>query len=359
MSVSPTAEPSVATDGADNLQERLDSLPRVRLGVLPTPLQEAPRLAELAGVGQLFVKRDDLTGLGMGGNKVRTLEYTVADALGDGADLLVGSAYVHSNHCRQLAAAGARLGIDVRLILRRQAGAPLAWQGNLLLDELFGAEIEFVDAPDVVALLAIANERIQRLRATGRRPSLLTLGPRSKLLGAVAAMRTLLEIRDQVGAEAEARTRIYVTSGGPTYAGLIAAARIVGYGGSIHGISNQSSTVEHQADAIGLLARIETLLGLSIPDRPPAMDIDDRFLGEGYGIPSEEGLEAIRIAARLDGLILDPIYTGKGMAGLLGHAVEGRFRSDDLVVFHHTGGVPAVFTYAEHLHFLAPEASLS
>lgn len=357
--MSPTGEPSVATGAQDDLLDRLDSLPRVRLAVLPTPLQEAPRLADLAGVDRLLVKRDDLTGLGMGGNKVRTLEYSVADALEAGADLLVGSAYVHSNHCRQLAAAGARLGIDVRLILRRKPGTPLEWQGNLLLDELFGAEIEFVDAPDVVALLALANERMESLRATGRRPSLLTLGPRSKLLGAVAAMRTLLEIRDQVAAEAEARTRIYVTSGGPTYAGLIAAARIVGYGGSIHGISNQSSTAEHQADVIGLLARIETLLDLSIPNRAPAIDIDDRFLGEGYGIPSEEGLEAIRVAARLDGLILDPIYTGKGMAGLLGHAVEGRLQSEDLVVFHHTGGVPAVFTYAEQLHSIAPEASLS
>lgn len=348
-----------AMESAGDLLDRLDRIPRVRLGSLPTPLQAAPRLADLLGVHRLFIKRDDLTGLGLGGNKVRTLEYTAADALGGGADLFVGSAYVHSNHCRQLAAAGARLGVEVRLILRRKPDDPIAWQGNLLLDELFGAEIEFVDAPDVDALLAIAQSRIEVLRAEGRRPALLTLGPRSKLFGAVAAMRTLLEIQEQVPEAGEAPCLIYTTSGGPTYTGLVAAARMVGYGAEIRGISNQFDRVRHTATLIDQLPEIEALLGRSVPDERPDIDIDDRFLGPGYGSPSDDGLAAIHTAAQLDGLILDPIYTAKGMAGLLAHAREGRLSRDDTVVFHHTGGVPAVFSYADQLHARAPVSSIS
>lgn len=334
---------------ADDLRDRLDRIPRVPLGSLPTPLQEAPRLADLLGVRRLFVKRDDLTGLGLGGNKVRTLEHTIAEALENGANLLVGAAYVHSNHCRQLAAAGARLGIEVRLMLRRADDRPVAWQGNLLLDELFGAEIEFVDAPDTFALLELARRRVEEMLASGRRPSLLTLTPGSKLLGAVAAMRTLIEIEGQVRGSGESRYGIYVSSGGPTYAGLLSAARVIGADTSIRGISHQFDTATQRSIVTELLVGIESRLGLSIPLVPPDVDIDDRFIGPGYGIPSEASLDAIRIAGRLDGLVLDPIYTGKAMAGLLAHAREGRLTGDDVIVFHHTGGVPSVFSHADSL----------
>lgn len=331
----------------DELLAALDALPRVRLAALPTPLVEAPRLGASIGVRRMFVKRDDLTGLGAGGNKIRTLEYTVADALVAGADLFVGAAYVHSNHCRQLAAAGARLGVDVRLILRRRPDVALDWQGNLLLDDLFGATIEFVEAADVDELLMLAHRRMGELRVDGRQPALLTLGPRSKLLGAVAAMRTLLEIRAQLEAEGERRVHIYVASGGPTYTGLLAAARLIGFEGEIHGISNQLDRETHRAGLTELLPRLAGVIGLAIPDRPPAIDIDDRFLGPGYGLVSDAGLAAIRTAATLDGLVLDPIYTAKGMAGLIAHAGEGRLDRDDVVVFLHTGGVPALFTHAD------------
>ncbi len=328
---------------------RLDLVPRVSLGTLPTPLQEAPRLAGLLGVRRVLVKRDDLTGLGQGGNKVRTLELTVAEALAGGADLLVGAAYVHSNHCRQLAAAGARLGLEVRLLLRQRPDLPTTWQGNLLLDALFGAEIEFVEAPDTVALLELAQRRVDGFRAAGRHPALLTLAPGTKSLGAIAAMRTLLEITAQLRDAGEARCRIYVSSGGPTYAGLLAAARLTGSDLSICGISHQFDRAGQVAIVTGLLSDIEALLGLSVPDGPPQIDIDDRFIGPGYGIASEAALDAIRVAASVDGLVLDPIYTGKAMAGLLAHAREGRLTRDDVIVFHHTGGVPAVFTFADLL----------
>lgn len=352
-------DPPVVSEMAGDLLGRLDRIPRVLLGSLPTPLSEAPRLGHLLGVRRLFIKRDDLTGLGFGGNKVRTLEYTVADALASGVDLLVGAAYVHSNHCRQIAAAGARLGVDVRLILRRREDVAVAWQGNLLLDELFGAAIEFVDAPDVFALLEIAQARIDEMRADGRSPALLTLGPRSKLFGAVAAIRTFLEIKAQVEEVGETRCVIYVASGGPTFTGLLAAARIIGNGFEIRGISNQFESALHSAILTDQLPEIEAHLGLAIPDGPPDIDIDDRFLGPGYGMPSDDSLDAIHVAARLDGLILDPIYTGKGMAGLLAHAREGRLSPDDVVVFHHTGGVPALFSFAERLHARALESPVS
>lgn len=338
-------------DGAHDLRRRLDAIPRVLLGALPTPLQESPRLADLVGVRRVFVKRDDLTGLGLGGNKVRTLEYTVADALASDSNVLVGAAYVHSNHCRQLAAAGARLGIAVRLILNRRSDGTPHWQGNLLLDELFGAEVEFVAVPDVPALLAVAQRRIDELRAADLRPALVTLGPRSKLFGAVAAMRTLLEMTAQLEEVGERRFRIYVASGGPTYAGLIAAARIIGSDVEITGISNQFDRATHRAMLEALMPEMEALVGISVPDEAPHVDIDDRFVGPGgYGTPSDDALDAIGTAARTDGLILDPIYTGKGMAGLLARAREGRLGCDDVIVFHHTGGVPGVFSFAQQLH---------
>jgi len=335
-------------NAVDDLRGRLDRIPRVLLGSLPTPLQEAPRLAELLGVRRAFVKRDDLTGLGLGGNKVRTLEHTVAEAIGVGADLLVGAAYVHSNHCRQVAAAGARLGIEVRLILRRSTD-PISWQGNLLLDELFGAEIEFVEALDTFALLELATGRLDDLRASGRRPALLTLTPGSKLFGAIAAMRTLLEIDAQLRDVDEARASIYVSSGGPTYAGLLAATRLTGAPISVRGISHQFDSPTQIGIVTELIGGIETLLELTIPAVRPDIDIDDRFIGPGYGIPSPASIDAIRIAATVDGLILDPIYTGKAMAGLVAHAGERRLTGDEVIVFHHTGGVPAVFTFADQM----------
>lgn len=344
------------SSAGDELVRALDAIPRVRLGALPTPLIEAPRLAAGLGIGRLFIKRDDLTGLGGGGNKIRTLEYTVADAIQSGADLFVGAAYVHSNHCRQLAAAGARLGVEVRLILRRKPDVPIEWQGNLLLDDLFGATIEFVEAADVDELLSMAHRRIEELQADGRKPALLTLGPRSKLLGAVAAMRTLLEIAAQLETEGVGRAHIYVASGGPTYAGLLSAARIIGFDGEIRGISNQFDQATHRAGLAELLPRIAATIGLAIPDRPPAIEIDDRFLGPGYGLVSDAGLAAIRTAATLDGLVLDPIYTAKGMAGLLAHAAQGRLERDDAVVFLHTGGVPALFTHADRFRSAPPDA---
>lgn len=331
----------------DELLYRLDRIPRVTLGILPTPLQEAPRLAQLIGVRRLFVKRDDLTGLGMGGNKVRTLEYSVADALEAGADMLVGAAYVHSNHCRQVAAAGARLGMDVLVMLRKRPGAAVEWQGNLLLDDLFGAQIELVDALDIDALLAMAGARIAELQRSGRRPVLLTLNPRARLLGALGAMRTLIEIESQLRGQGEPSCRIYVSSGGPTYAGLLAACRLTGSNLTVHGISNQLDSATHATIVRGLLAEIGELLDLSVPEATPDLDIDDRFLGDGYGIPSEASIAAVRTTAAQDGLVLDTIYTGKAMAGLMGHAAEGRLDPNDAVVFHHTGGVPGVFSDAE------------
>ncbi len=333
----------------DELQRRLDKIPRVLLGTLPTPLQEAPRLADLLGVRRLFVKRDDLTGLGLGGNKVRTLEHTVAEAVASGADLLLGAAYVHSNHCRQLAAAGAKMGIEVRLLLRRSSDRPVSWQGNLLLDELFGAGIEFVEAADTFTLLELARGRVAEFEASGRRPMLLTLTPASKLLGAIAAMRTLLEIEGQLRAAGEVRSSIYVSSGGPTYAGLLSAARLIGADIQVRGISHQFDTATQVDIVTGLLAEIDSLLRLAVPPVAPDIEIDDRFIGPGYGLSSAAAFDAIRIAGALDGLVLDPIYTGKAMAGLLGHAREGRLTPDDVIAFHHTGGVPALFTCADQL----------
>jgi len=328
----------------------LAALPRFRLAPLPTPLEEAPRLARaLAGEGagpRVFVKRDDLTGLAMGGNKVRKLEYHLGDALAQGCDVLVTSGSIQSNHCRVTAAAARKAGLDAVLVLR--PGESEALQGNLLLDRLLGARVRIAPGPGAAAVDAAIAEEMETLRLEGRRPYLVPKGA-STVLGAAAYLEAFMELLSQtlvlgVGVDAI----VFCTGSGGTHAGLLAGAALTQSAVDVVGISDGTSRAE-LVPAIGtLIGGLADRLRVRIGVAADEIEVLEAY-GGTYGVPTRECAAAIRLAARTEGLVLDPVYTGKAMAGLADLVRRRRWRDGQTVVFWHTGGQPALFAYAADL----------
>jgi len=334
----------------------LDSQPRVSLATLPTPLVEARRLRDalggVEGCPRIFIKRDDLTGLALGGNKARKLEFLMADALASGADVIVSSGATQSNHARMTAAAARAAGLDCVLVLSaRQSDPPL--QGNLLLDRLFGATIHFIQAnPD--PRFAVASDEVQKvdeiveeLTRSGRRPYVIPIGGSSPIgaMGYVAGTRELQQQIETAGIRVD---RVYYASGSRgTQAGLELGARAFGVEYRLHGIAVSAGENEKQRRAARLVNDAASLLGLPIRVDPEELVTDQRFIGEGYGIPGAECLEAIRLLARTEAILLDPCYTGKGMAGLIHEVRAGAIAPGETVVFLHTGGAPALFSQSD------------
>jgi len=326
---------------------RLAALPRFPLAQLPTPLEEVTRLSHALDGVRILVKRDDLTGLALGGNKTRKLEYLIGDALAQGASLVLTEGPAQSNHCRQTAAAAARAGLRCVLVLNSPDPAP-PLQGNLLLDHLFGAEVHLVRHRDErhAELEHLAN----LFAARGDRPYVIPTGG-STPVGAAAYVRAALELAAQLVERGVMATRVYLatsTSGG-THAGMVLGASLLGQPFEVIGVA-----VEDEAEAIrqrvaALAEATAELLGLEGRFPPEAIIVDDRWVGPGYGVPSEETLEAIVLTARTEGLVLDPVYTGKAMAALIGQIRRGEVTPGETVVFLHTGGAPALFAQAERL----------
>jgi D-cysteine desulfhydrase len=304
--------------------------PRAPLGVFPTPLDTLPRLSAQLGV-EVLAKRDDLTGLALGGNKIRKLEMLMAEALAAGADAVVTCGAVQSNHCRCTAAAARKLGLECGLVLFDGRHPE---NGNLLLDELLGATIEHhpaADRPRAEALMAGLGERY-------RKPYLIPFGG-SNGLGAAAYAWGYQELREQLGGRGG--TLFCVTSSGATHAGLALGHAILG-GPAVVGVSIGEPAAVCQ-DRLGpLMAEAAAILGVPNEGRTVVLD---GYQGEGYGVPSASGNDAIRLLARTEGILLDPVYTGKAMGGLL---AEYR-RYEPPIIFLHSGGVPALFAYADEL----------
>src|SRR5215467_2473776 len=304
----------------------LQSQARVSLAVLPTPIVEAHRLrAALGGAARcprIFIKRDDLTGLALGGNKARKLEFLIADAVAKGDDVVVSSGATQSNHARMTAAAARAVGLDCVLVLSaRQADPPL--QGNLLLDRLFGATVHFIQAnPD--PRYAVAADEVEKvaevvadLTRRRRRPYVIPIGGSSSI-GALGYVDGTREIQEQLTSSGLRVDRLYYASGSRgTQAGLELGARVFGVEYRLHGIAVSAGEDEKQRRAARLMNEAAELLGLSTRVDPSELITDQRFIGEGYGIPTAGCREAIRLLARSEAILLDPCYTGKGMAGLI------------------------------------------
>jgi D-cysteine desulfhydrase family pyridoxal phosphate-dependent enzyme len=314
----------------------LDRVPRIELAITPTPLQDAPRLAAAVGLDRLLVKRDDNTGLALGGNKARKLEYLVAAATRAGADILLTIGAAQSNHCRCTAAAARVAGMDAHLIFN---GPPVEEvQGNLLLDRLLGATWSF--SPDRPAAERMA-EMAEELRAAGRRPYVIP-GGGSNGLGALGYVRCALELTEQLAQLGE-RPRYVVCAGGScgTLSGLTLGLALAGSEAQLAAVSISNSVPDRVARAREIMAESCGLLDLALPNAVPA--IWGGYVGPGYGMQTELSTRALEMAARTEGLILDPVYTAKAFGGLIGEIEAGRVARDDLVVFVHTGGTPALF----------------
>ncbi len=326
----------------------LHAFPRVGLAQLPTAVEPLPRLsAELPGP-EVWVKRDDCTGLGMGGNKVRKLEYLLGQALVDGVDTVITVGGVQSNHARQTAAAAARLGLRCELVLPRvvpRDGVDYEHGGNVLLDELFGARVHVVD--DETAAARTIQQLVQAASERGDRAVVHPPGG-STAIGALGYVHAAMELAEQIGVGRPPFERIYLAVGtGGTLAGLLCGLQLAGREIPVRGVCVARPAAEQRDAVMALAAETSALLGRSPPDAE-ALDLDDGHLGDGYGVPSAAGREAIGRCARNEGLLLDPVYTSKAMAALLADAERGTLGSGP-VLFWHTGGAPALFAYRDEL----------
>jgi D-cysteine desulfhydrase family pyridoxal phosphate-dependent enzyme len=317
-----------------------DRIPRLRFGHFPTPIEPMARLGAHLGGAALWVKRDDATGLAFGGNKVRKLEYLLAEAQANGARMLITTGAVQSNQCRQTAAAAARFGFDCRLVL--QGGAPGRVTGNLLLDLLCGAEIFWSGGRDRNEVL---DEVFQEAWEQGRRPYKIVYGASSPVgaLGYVTAM-------GELAAQSGAFDRIVVASSSAgTQAGMLVGAQRHGFSGRITGISVDRPAPELRRSVADLASRTASLLEMPGRFEADAVEVVDDYVGEGYAVLGSREIEATRLFARLEGLLLDPVYTAKAAAGMVDLIERGTIARDERVLFWHTGGGPALFAYADEL----------
>ena len=314
---------------------RFPSLPFAPAPTLVEPMLNLTR--RLGGGPRLFIKRDDAIPFGFGGNKVRKLALVAARAVADGADTLITAGGVQSNHARATAAAAAKLGMRAVLVANGEPASRLT--ANALLDDLLGAEVVYVPTrEDRTPKMAEASER---LRAEGRRPFVIPIGA-STPLGALAFVLALSELVDQMPAP---DVIVHSTSSGGTQAGLVAGCRLLGLGTRVIGISADDSSASLQLQVQAIIGGIADMLGLDPKelDDGTAIEVDDRFVGGGYGIPSDESSEAMQLAARTEAIFLDPTYTAKAMAGLIAYVRRREFNENQSVVFWHTGGQPGLF----------------
>ncbi|MBD3648148.1 MAG: D-cysteine desulfhydrase family protein [Pseudomonadales bacterium] len=314
---------------------------RIGLAHLPTPLEALPNLSRHLGGPAIYIKRDDCTGLGGGGNKVRKLEFLLGDAIESGADRVLTFGALQSNHVRQTAAACARLQMACEAILIDQTGydgPSYRHSGNLLLDELFGARVHCAENESTAAHIA---EKL--IDDYGDSLYVIPAGG-SNAVGALGYVNCAAELKAQFKEMAlDVRAIVHASSSAGTQAGLIAG---VGKGLDVLGINVYERNFDDMsAKVASLVGDVMTLLGL--PKVEPEINMINDYLGAGYGLPTREMKEAVELAARLEGIILDPVYSGKAMAGLIGLIRSGYFGSDESVVFLHTGGSPALFAYPE------------
>ena len=308
---------------------------RLNFAHLPTPVEELPRLSEFLGGPRLFVKRDDQTGLAFGGNKTRKLEFLVAEAQAQGAQMLISAGAIQSNHCRQTAAAAARFGFECILVLTGEM--PAQPSANLLLDEMFGVEI--VNVADRADRDRVLQETFEKAAKAGKKPYLVPYGGSSPV-GALGYAYAVEEFTNQ-GVDVD--WIVFGTSSGGTHAGLTLGKRVFGYEGKVLGISIDETEEWLKTHVSALASDTSELLGERIDFTPDDVIATDAYCRAGYGVLTNAERESVRLFARYEGLLLDPVYTGRAAAGLIDLIRKGFFKMDETVLFWHTGGTPALF----------------
>ncbi len=327
----------------------LARFPRQHFAHLPTPLEPMSNLTKLLGGPNLYIKRDDCTGLATGGNKTRKLEFLIGDALAKGADTLVTFGAVQSNHVRQTAAAACRFGLACEALLDRRVpdrDARYETTGNVLFDRMFGAKLDYL--PAGTDMNAACLERVKAIRSRGKKPYYIP-GGGSNSVGALGYVNGALELLQQANDQSlRIDCVVHGTGSTGTQSGLVAGLEGANSGIDVLGICVRQKDAKLQEAAVHKLASATAeKLGIKGGIDAGRVMADANYVGDGYGLPTEGTIEAIDLLARHEGILLDPVYSAKGMAGLIDHIRKGKFDRDDNVVFLHTGGALALFAYEE------------
>ncbi|MCL4529690.1 MAG: D-cysteine desulfhydrase family protein [Chloroflexi bacterium] len=313
----------------------MKTISRLRFAHLPTPIEELPRLSSTLGGPRLMVKRDDQTGLAFGGNKTRKLEFLVAEAQEQGAKMLISAGAIQSNHCRQTAAAAAKFGFECVLVLTGQM--PEKPSANLLMDELFGARI--VNVLDRADRDHVLKETFDKAASEGKKPYLVPYGGSSP----TGALGYAFAMEEFVKQNIHADWIVFGTSSGGTHAGLALGQRVFGFKGRVLGISIDESEEWLKEHVSKLASDASEKFGERIEFTPADVLANDNYCRAGYGVLTDAEREAVKLFASKEGLLLDPVYTGRAAAGLIDLVRKGFFQKDETVLFWHTGGQPAVF----------------
>ncbi len=325
----------------------LQELPKVKIAHLPTPLEEMPRLTEALGGPRLLIKRDDQTGLASGGNKARKLEFLVAEALEKGADILITTGGIQSNHARQTAAAAAKFGLGCYLVL---AGSePELRSGNLLLDDLLGAEVHWLDPTSGANAMDAMQRLAGRLRDGGNKPYVIPRGGSTPIgaCGYVLAMIEAMQQLEEMGIQVD---RMFMGSGSAgTHSGILVGGKLTGYRGQVAGICISRPNDQLLPAVRSLAEATLERLGEKATIEEADLVAYDGYLGAGYAQPAALEREAIRLVARQEGIILDTVYTGRAMGGLIDLIKRGVVGKDETILFWHTGGLPSIFVHAAAL----------
>jgi D-cysteine desulfhydrase len=313
----------------------MKEIPRLHFAHLPTPIEELPRLTEAFGGPLLVVKRDDQTGLAFGGNKTRKLEFLLAEAREQGARMLISAGAMQSNHCRQTAAAAARFGFECTLVLTGER--PAQASANFLLDRMFGAQIVTVE--DRAYRDQILQETFDKAAEDGKNPYLVPYGGSSST-GALGYAFALKELIDQ---QVQVDWIVFGTSSGGTHAGLVLGQRAFGFKGKVLGISIDESKEWLQEHVSALATLSSEKIGERIKFAPADVLANADYCRAGYGVLTDAEREALDLFAKKEGLLLDPVYTGRAAAGMMDLIRKGFFKKSETVLFWHTGGQPALF----------------
>ncbi len=326
----------------------LARFPRLKLCQAPTPLEPLPRLSAALGGPDIWMKRDDLTGMGGGGNKVRKLEFLAGAALAAGADHLVTQGAVQSNHVRQTAAVAAKLGLACTAVLEHRIttnDATYLNNGNVLLDRLLGCHIQY--RPGGTDMQAAIEEVGEGLTAAGGKPYLIP-GGGSNAVGALGYAAVALEMLAQINELGLRVDRlVHATGSAGTQAGLVAGLHAMSSPLRVLGIGVRNPRDKQEANVRALVDKTLAHMGVDRPLPADAVEANCDYVGAGYGVPTPGMVEAVQMVARLEGVFLDPVYSGKGMAGLIDLVRQGVFKAGETVVFLHTGGSQGLFGYMD------------
>ncbi len=336
------------------LEQFLGKLPRIKLGYYPTPLVEAPHLSSYLGGPRIYVKREDLSGLALGGNKCRHLEFILGYAKKEGADAIVSIAGSQSNFCTLMAAGARKIGMKPSFVLMKDIHPET--QGNLLLHNIMESDYEIVDVPHEAVFSKEMSEKLDNvandLKGKGYKPFIIrhALPDISVLLSSVGWVDAASEIFKQTKSKKiNVKCLVLACATGGTYSGLVLGSKYLRTTYRILGISSWQRKEDIEPRIVERANAVSEYLKLGIKVTFDDVEINDKYIGEGYGIPTKECIDAIKVLAMTEGVFLDPVYTGKAMAGLIGLIKKGMFKSEDVVIFIHTGGIPPLFAYKQEV----------